>query len=65
MMVFNPMYALVGTTRIAGVAILMHARHKKWAKRKVVLSEKVLYVDVHIGKEKNRIIAAYAPHARY
>ena len=27
-------------TRAAGVAILMHPRHKKWAKRKVVLSEK-------------------------
>ena len=25
----------------AGVAILMHARHKKWAKRNVVLSERV------------------------
>ena len=53
------------TTRAAGVAILMHARHKKWAKRKVVLSERVLYVDVQIGKIKIRIIAAYAPHAGY
>ena len=39
-------------TRAAGVAILMHPRHKKWAKRK-------------IGKKINRIIAAYAPHAGY
>ena len=41
----------------------MHVRHKKWAKRNVVLSERVLYVDVQIGKNKIRIIAAYAPHA--
>ena len=53
------------TTRAAGVAILMHARHKKWAKRNVVLSERVLHVDVQIGKNKIRIIAAYAPHAGY
>ena len=56
----------IGTKTIAaGVAILMHARHKKWAKRNVVLSERVLYVDVQIGKNKIRIIAAYAPHAGY
>ena len=52
-------------TSAAGVAILMHSRHKKWAKRNVVLSERVLYVDVQIGKNKIRIIAAYAPHAGY
>ena len=52
-------------TSAAGVAILMHVRHKKWAKRNVVLSERVLYVDVQIGKNKIRIIAAYAPHAGY
>ena len=34
-----------------GVAILMHARHKKWAKRNVVLSERVLYVDVQNWQE--------------
>ena len=29
-------------TGAAGVAILMHARHRKWAKRNAVLSERVL-----------------------
>ena len=52
-------------TIAAGVAILMHVWHKKWAKRNVVLSEGALYVDVQIGKEKLRIIAAFAPHAGY
>ena len=52
-------------TIAAGVAILMHVWHKKWAKRNVVLSEGAWYVDVQIGKEKLRIIAAFAPHAGY
>ena len=58
-------FGIGSKTIAAGVAILMHARHKKWAKRNVVLSERVLYVDVQIGKNKIRIIAAYAPHAGY
>ena len=36
----------------AGAAILMHVRHEKLAKRNVVLSERVLYLAVHIGKKK-------------
>ena len=61
------MYVLVEgkATNAAGVAILMHARHTKWAKRNVALSEGALYVDVQIGKNKIRIIAAFAPHAGY
>ena len=49
----------------ANVAILMHVRHNKWAKRNVVLSARAFYVDVQIGKEKLRIIAAFAPHASH
>ena len=30
----------------------MHARHKKWARRKVVVFEKALHVDVQIRKKK-------------
>lgn len=52
-------------TSAAGVAILLHARHKKRIKQNVVLSERVLYVDVEVARKKIRIIAAYAPHAGY
>ena len=52
-------------TSAAGVAILLHARHKKRVKQNVVLSERVLYVDVEVARKKLRIIAAYAPHAGY
>ena len=39
-------------------------KKKKWAKRNVVLSQRVLYVDVKIDKNKIRIIA-YAPQAKH
>ena len=62
----------------AGAAILMHVRHEKLAKRNVVLSERVLYLAVHIGKKKfeslqhmhhtqviqNRILAIFSDSCR-
>ena len=43
---------MMGFNPAARVAILMHARHKKWARRKVVVSERALHVDVQIRKKK-------------
>ena len=51
MMAFNPMYVVVfGKKQVQQV--LMHVRHKKWAKRNLVLSEKALRLDFQIGKKK-------------
>ena len=50
-------------TRAAGVAILMHAQHKKSEKRKVVLSGKVLYLDVQFGKERVESLQQHATHS--
>ena len=44
---------VLGKKNAARVAILMHARHKKRAKRNVVLSERVLCLDIQVGKKKS------------
>lgn len=49
----------------AGVAILVHARHRHTITDVKISSTRVMHLDMRIGCHDLRIIAAYAPHAGY
>lgn len=49
----------------AGVAILLHARHKRHVKSVQFISERLMYLDLRTCRGLMRIVAIYAPHAGY
>ena len=49
----------------SGVAILIHARHKKKILQILSISDRVIGMDIKIGAKILRIISTYMPHAGY
>ena len=47
----------------AGVAVVLHAQHRLKITDAKIWSTKVMHIDVHVGLQRFRIVAAYAPRA--
>ena len=49
----------------SGVAILIHVKYVKLVNKVIRISDRVLAVDVRIGRKHSRIMSVYLPHAGY
>ena len=54
-----------GSVAASGVAILVHKALVRFIFKKILISDRVMALDVKIGSNKIRIIAVYMPHAGY
>ena len=49
----------------SGVAILVHQKHIKHVKSKTLISDRIMAIDMRIGRKELRIIVVYIPHTGY
>ena len=51
------------TSPASGTAILIHARIIKFVRRKIIMHDRVMAIDVKFDKKMIRVISVYVPHA--
>lgn len=57
--------ASLNQSEVSGVAVLINRRFVKFIIKKILVSDRVMAVDIRFGKRCIRLIAVYMPHAGY